>query len=182
MSSIYYGNGLDAFVESIYLQEEIDPSVSSLIHVNPDNPTYITGKVVIINMIDYSTDKIKLLVKNKCKVISRIVYDVDDIEINPYIIRPCFDVMWNGGNGVVDNLDEFLKNKIETLEWNVVFPDYKLYFPKVIYQKNYVKDSYGNLTYLGWISQQIGINVLEEDRTPFSNLDLIKTKKIDFIN
>lgn len=182
--SVYYGNGLDAFVESIYLQEEIDPSVSSSIHVNPDNPTYITGKIVIINMTDYPAEKINTLVKNKCKVISRVFYDISEIEINPYIIQPCFDVMWNGKEGDIDgdNLEELLKNRKEDLEWSMIFPDYKLYFPKIVYSnKNYVIDSFGNLTYLGWISQQLGINLLG-DNTPFKDLDLIKTKKIDFMS
>lgn len=98
MNSVYYGNGLDAFIEAIYLQEEIDPSVGSLIHVNPKNPTYITGKIVIINTADYSMDKIMTLVRNKCKVISRTSEpgECQGVEVCPYILRPCFDVIWNG--------------------------------------------------------------------------------------
>lgn len=181
MNYVYYGNGLDSFVESIYLQEEIDPSVSSLIHVNPVNPTYITGKIVILNTADYSMDKIKTLVRNKCKIISRVYYDAQDVEICPYILRPCFDISWNGREGKVNNLEKFLKNEDNDLEWSMIFPDYKLYFPKVIYpEKKYTVDSYGNLTFLGWISQQTGVNLIES--TPFQDLDLIKTKKIDFIN
>lgn len=179
MNSIYYGNGLDAFVESIYLQEEIDPSVSSMIHVNPNNPTYIIGKIVIINTADYSMDKIKTLEKNKCKVISRVYFDSEGVEVCPYILRPCFDIMWNGKSGKVDNLEKLLENEIEDLEWTMNFSEYKLYFPKIIYPKKLnTVDSYGNLTYLGWISQQVGENIV--DNTSFRDLDLIKTKKLDF--
>ena len=183
MNSVYYGNGLDAFIEAIYLQEEIDPSVGSLIHVNPKNPTYITGKIVIINTADYSMDKIMTLVRNKCKVISRTSEpgECQGVEVCPYILRPCFDVIWNGRTKKINThpeLDKFLEGNED--EWSMIFPDYKLYFPKLtIWDKKIVVDEYGNLTGLGWILQQTGVNLIEG--TPFNDLDLVKTKKLDFM-
>jgi hypothetical protein len=180
MNSVYYGNGLDAFIEAIYLQEEIDPSVGSLIHVNPKNPTYITGKIVIINTADYSMDKIMTLVRNKCKVISRTSEpgECQGVEVCPYILRPCFDVIWNGRMKEINThaeLDKFLEGDED--EWSMTFPDYKLYFPKLtIWDKKIVVDEYGNLTGLGWILQQTGVNLIEG--TPFNDLDLVKTKSL----
>lgn len=193
---IYYGgNSLDlwSIVESLYLEEEFDCSVSSNIHVNPENPTYLVGKIIIINSIDYDRNKIKVLKENRCKIISRVILqniEEDDFEISPYILRPCFDVLWNGielrvkDKKDLDNIlrKENIDNESSLDPWQLVLPDYKLYFPKIVYSIEEfnpgIVDNYGNLTWLGWLLQQVGQNI-KTDAT-FLDMDLIKTKKMDF--
>ena len=175
---IYCGNCSPPEIsEVIYLEEEFDVSVSSNIHVNPDNPTYVIGKIVIINSLLYPVENIRILQENRCKIISRIsIPEVEDLEVAPYILRPCFDIMWNGKE-VKDPKENWLDS--DKNFWEFIVPDYKLYFPKVItptYPEP-LKDEGDNFTWLGWLLQQVGQNIKED--TVFLDLDLMKTKKMD---
>ena len=165
-------------VEAIYPEEEFDPSVSSNIHVNPNNPTYLIDKTIILSSPSYPTEKIKILQRNRCKIISRVVIPgVDDIEISPYILRPCFEVLWNGQEISIDSWERFIDQEDDY--WLFKLPDYKLYFPKIIGGEvlEETKDEGGNLTWLGWLLHQVGQNIKED--SVFLNLDLLKTKKMD---
>lgn len=179
---IYFNDGnLCSIVEVIYLEEEFDLSVSSNIHINPENPTYLIGKTIIINTPLYSPDKIRVLRENRCKIISRVIIpevEDDSIEILPYILRPCFDVSWNGKEINIGNWNSFLEREED--EWSFSTSEYKLYFPKILkggdIQEPYT-DEGGNLSWLGWLLQQVGQNIRTD--TVFLDLDLLKTKKMD---
>ena len=181
---IYFDKiSLPVIVEAVYLEEEFDTSVSSNIHINPENPTYLIGKTVIINTPNYSIEKINILKKNRCKIISRVNIFSDSnnsIEISPYILRPCFNVLWNGQEIEINDWDNFLEEGCGD-SWLFKLPQYELYFPKIIGGKcietEPCTDGGGNLTWLGWLLQQVGVNIRED--TVFLDLDLLKTKKMD---
>lgn len=176
---IYHDGSLGCITEAIYLEEEFDVSVSSNIHVNPGNPTYLIGKTVILNTPRYREENIKILQENRCRIISRVVIPgVDDIDVFPYILRPCFDVLWNGQEIYIESWKSFEESDNES--YFLKLPDYKFYFPKITggeVLEDYT-DEGGNLTWLGWLLQQTGMNIKGD--TVFTDLDLIKTKKLDF--
>lgn len=187
---IYCGDtiALNSIIEAVYLSEDVSVKVAeSNIYVNPENPTYIINKVVIINFANYPLDKIKILLRNRCKVISRINLDYsvsnNEVEFQPYILRPCFDVMWNGKSYCINNISELEDIMSDNNNcWDVDFPDYRIFFPKLIVNddsiKSYLCDKYGNLTGIGWLLQQVGVNISKD--TMFNDLDIIKTKKLGF--
>ena len=171
---------LDRIIEAIYLEEEFDDRLSYCnIHVNPINPTYIIGKIVIINSTDYSKESISILRKNNCKIYYRVSLG-DNEKVNKYIIKPYFDIMWNGQEIVINTIEDL--NKVlenESGEWNISLPDYKLYFPKLYIDNSLgylLKDNFGNLSYLGWLLHQVGINQVSDSK--FKDLDIIKSKKV----
>jgi len=174
---IYY-EGLESIIECIYLSENINNKTSLCdIYVNPENIKFLTGKIIIINSCEYPEDNIKQLIDNGCHVISRVYFDIPEIEIQPYILKLNFNVMWNGK--LIDkfsNLDELFEDE----DCRFSIDDYKLYFPQINTNNINTKllDSYGNLTSLGWVLQQVGVNVKID--TPFSNLDVLKTGKVIF--
>lgn len=175
-----YLEGLESIAESIYLDENLDNrSGNCNIFVNPENIGYLVGKVVIINSPGYSEEKIEKLLENRCKIISRVKVSSkykSRIEFCPYILRICMGVSWNG----ID-LDDFPRTGLSTLFENELCSfstsDYVLHFPR-IHSKDNTIDVDGNLTAYGWILQQVGVNIKED--TPFTNLDIIKSKKIVF--
>lgn len=171
---------LPAIVECIYLKDElrVTDGTSDII-VNPQKLKYLTGKTVIINTIDYPLENINQLISNNCKIISRINLNDDRIIFQPYIMRICYDVMWNGD--ILDkyppevSVDSILSGESDFCRLKL--PDYKLFFPKIKKVNwDYCKDSYGNITWLGWILHQVGVNV--KDDTEFKDLDVVKTGKI----
>ena len=169
-------DGLNSIIESIYLGEEISNKLgNSTIFVNPGNVKYVIGKIVIINELNYPSEKIETLLNNNCKLISRVYIDNQNIELAPYILKLDFNIMWNGR--VLNNFDTM--NKI--LEEDDCAFDVSsgvLYFPKMSYIPREAVDEKGNLSSLGWVLQQTGVNIKED--TPFKNLDILKTKKIVF--
>jgi hypothetical protein len=169
-----YLEGLESIAESIYLDENLDNRAGNCnIFVNPDNIGYIVGKTIIINKLGYSEDKVRTLLKNNCRVISRIHLDVPGINFCPYILRLCSNIIWNGHD--LDYYSGELSKLLEEDLCSFSLDDYILYFPR-IYTSLGVTDIDGNLTSLGWILQQVGVNIKKD--TPFINLDLIKTRKI----
>lgn len=173
---------LDRVVEAIYLEEEFDNRLSYCnIHVNPINPTYIIGKTVIINSVDYPKENIEVLRKNNCKIYYRISLTKRE-KLYQYIDKPYFDIMWNGQEIVINNREELnnlLSNNSSLGDWNVSFPDYKLYFPKLFIKDkslhSLLMDEDGNLSYLGWLLYQVGLNLCN---SKFKDLDIIKSKKV----
>jgi hypothetical protein len=85
-------------------------------------------------------------------------------------------VRWNG----VDR-EEFPRIGLSTLfeedQCSFSTSDYVLHFPRIHSRKG-TTDEEGNLTALGWVLQQVGVNIKED--TPFVNLDIIKTGKVVF--
>lgn len=172
-----YLEGLESVVECIYLNDELDNKVSSCnVFVNPDNIKYLTGKTVIINVGDYPKEKIEQLLKNGCKVISRICCDIEGVEVRPYILRINPNVKWNGR--VVKDYSNFTDLLDETNDCEFSVDDYVLYFPKISsigIGDSRAMDSYGNLTAVGWVLQQVGVNLVGG---VFTDLDIVKTEKI----
>lgn len=172
-----YLEGLDSIIESLYLNEEFSNEIRNCdIFVNPGKVKYLIKKIVIINTCEYPIENITILAKNNCQIISRVFIDSPDVEIRPYILRICPEVMWNGR--IIKNpmkFGEVLESGL--CEFDV--EEFKLYFPK-LYNCSDIKpkDDYGNLSVLGWVLQQVGINVCT--KTPLTDLDLIKTQKIEF--
>ena len=169
-----YLDGLDSIIECMYLDDSInDRSTSCDVFINPDSIKYLTGKIVVINSCEYPESKLKTLIENRNKVISRVKFpDMEGISLNPYILKINKNIYWNG-----KILETWNKDSIwENLEFDM--SSYKIYFPKLKPVENEVKllDCDGNLSGLGWILQQVGINIIED--TPFKDLDIIKTGKI----
>lgn len=172
-----YLEGLNSIIESIYLGEELSNKVGNCdIFVNPENVKYLIGKIVIINISEYPGELIKQLIENRCKVISRVFIDNPEIEIRPYILRICPQVIWNGR---VIKEPMTLDNILECGYCEFDTDEFKLYFPKFYSCTNIApEDDYGNLSSLGWVLHQSGINIKKD--TPLLDLDVIKTRKIDF--
>jgi len=172
-----YFEGLYSIIECTYIKDSIgNKSGECDIFVNPASPYYIAGKLVIINRPDYSSESLKILVQNSNRIISRVIIPpgFPEISFQPYILRVDMDIMWNGR--------EYRKNEFKVDElldsgwWDFSMESYTLYFPKIYTPGIQVKDPPGNLTALGYASQQVGINVRED--TIFTNLDLVKCKKL----
>jgi len=172
-----YLEGLNSIIESIYLGEELSNKVGNCdIFVNPSNVKYLIGKIIIINIPEYPEEYINQLLENRCKVISRVFIDNSNIEIRPYILRICPQVVWNGR---VIKEPMTLDNILECGYCEFDVDEFKLYFPKFYScTDTAVEDNYGNLSSLGWVLHQSGINVKKD--TPLQDLDVIKTRKIDF--
>lgn len=172
---IFY-EGLESIIECIYLEESISNKLSECnIFVNPENIKYLIGKLVIINTVEYPVENIKLLLDNNCRVISRIHFDIDGIEVRPYILKLNFNIVWNGKyvSKFFDFNDLFLEDDCEfDIDKQI------LYFPKIDEHDLQIKttDNLGNLSVLGWVLQQVGVNIKTD--TPFCNIEIIKTKKV----
>ena len=168
-----YFSGLDSIIESVYLEDNIDNKVGSCdAFINPENVKYLTGKTIIINTCSYPDSNLDVLNSNGCHIISRIYNSRDDVEVQPYILRLNFGIMWNGKIiGQCSSLDSIFDQD------NCMYEDQILYFPKINNLTNLnPTDEYGNLTALGWALQQVGINIKKS--TVFENLDIIKTGKV----
>ena len=172
-----YLEGLDSVIESIYLGEELSNKVGNCnIFVNPENIKYIVGKIVIINSCEYPEEQIQQLLENKCHIISRVSRDNPGVEVRPYILRICPQVMWNGR--VIEE-PMTLNNILECGFCEFDTDEFKLYFPKFYRCSDHTpQDEFGNLSALGWVLQQVGINI--DTKTPLTDLDLIKTRKLEF--
>lgn len=174
-----YFSGLDSIIESVYLSSDLDNKIGGCdVFVNPINLKYLVGKVVILSDPDYPDSNIDVLSLNGCHIISRTYRSRDDIEVQPYILRLNFDAMWNGM--VIQDLGEL---ELDTLlDKDICRYDILkgvLYFPKIYKTGRYkTSDEYGNLSYLGWVLQQVGINIKQS--SVFSNLDILKTGKVMF--
>ena len=170
-----YFEGLESIIECIYLEDSISSRPNTCdIFVNPENITYMMGRTVIINSCEYPEDNIRTLVNNRCRVISRVYFGVPGIEVRPYILKLNDRIIWNGE--VLHKFSDF-SELLEEDYCKFDVRNYKLYFPKLygIASEINTVDDYGNLSCLGWVLQQVGINVKTD--TPFVNLDVIKTQK-----
>ena len=173
-----YLSGLDSIIESIYLGDLLSTTLGkSQIFINPDQIKYVTNKTIIITKTDYPFVNLLQLVDNGNKVISRVFFNFDKIEIQPYIIRINDKVQFNGRY-----VDEEKLNKADDLlikgygEYDE--SEHRLYLPKINMinsSSGLYMDQYNNLTGLGWAMQQVGINLKEG---PFTNLDVLKLKKV----
>lgn len=183
---IYFDDGesntLYSIIESIYLEERFSDRLSnSSILVCPENIKYVIGKTVIINNTEYPMEYIPGLLDNGCTIISRIdLTDQDSrIKFHPYIIRPDFGIMWNGMTLEISGLtkaSEITKELEDKIILDTSGRSYKLYFPKINkLPSDLLYDSKSNLTALGWLMHQVGINTCD---SKFNNLDLLKTKKL----
>lgn len=168
--------GLESIIECLYLEETINNRTANCnIFVNPESITYLMGRTVIINTCEYSKEDISTLVGNGCKVISRVYYDVPGINVCPYILKLNERIVWNGR--VLDKFMD-LGEILEEGYCDFDLDNYRLYFPKLIEftDDTKVQDDYGNLSCLGWVLQQVGVNI--KTNTPFVDLDVIKTRKV----
>jgi hypothetical protein len=174
-----YLSGLDSIIESIYLSDLISTQIGKAqIFVNPNQRLkYLTNKTIIITNNDYSVDYINQLVDGGNKVISRVYFNTDKVEIQPYIIRINDKIRFNGREITEDSIEKIddilLKGYGEYDE-----KEKRLYFPKIKIMDKETEpymDQYGNLTGLGWALHQVGVNMKEG---PLVNLDLLKLKKV----
>lgn len=177
-----YLDGLASIIESEYLNEGLSTRVAQCnIFVNPENIRYLVGKVVIISSTEYDSEvNVPVLLKNKCKVISRINTGLEGVSFQPYIMNINKGIQWNGK--IIEEQETL--NKILDDGWcEFDLSKYCLYFPKVRMDYNNhigpeTTDEEGNLTGYGWVLHQVGININPE--TPLRNLDILKTGKVLF--
>lgn len=175
-----YNSGLESVIEAIYLDEKLVPKIGKAnIEVNPSEASYAVGKTIILT--NNKCTNVDILIRNGNKVISRVKGYGDDVQFQPYIIRPNFNIFWNGE--VYECPREFSGDLDDIMEWlgaQDKFPvnyDEKvsLCFPKVTgILKDVLVGPEGNLTSLGWLLHQVGVNVGKT----FLDMDLLKTKKI----
>ena len=174
-------NGIDSFLEATYLEVPVSArGEERFIYVNPSAYHYLHGKVVIISNPDYPKERIEWLIKEGIKVIFRNVNEFS--EPDPYILRIEFGFMWNGdvlkcpeGLSFTEVLD-FIKKNCEVEPVGTELP-MRVFLPKVHgIPKEYLLDSSGNMTILGWAMHQVGINV--GNQFIYQDLDLYKTGKI----
>jgi hypothetical protein len=174
-------SGIDSFLEAAYLGIPVSArGEERFIYVNPTAYHYLYGNVVIISNPDYPKKNIDWLIENGIKVIFRNVNEYS--KPNPYILRIEFGVMWNGDvlscpkNLSFTEVLNFLKMNCEVEPVDTGLP-MKVFLPKIYdIPKEYLLDSSGNLTILGWSMHQVGINV--GNQFVYQDLDLYKTKKI----
>ena len=181
---IYFDDGenntLYSIIESIYLEEGFSNHLSkSSILVCPENIKYVINKTIIINNTEYSMEYISGLLDNGCTIISRIDLDDSRVIFQPYIIRPDFGIMWNGmtldAQGLTKS-SEIIKELEDKIILDTSEKTYKLYFPKIKGLSNeLLYDNRSNLTALGWLMHQVGINTCD---SKFTDLDLLKTRKL----
>ncbi len=176
-------NSLYSIIESIYLGEKSSDRLSnSGILVNPDRVNYISGKTVVINHLPYSMELCDILHSNGCSIISRIQLSEsrDYIKFQPYYIKPEFRIAWNGMTLDVKDLD--FPEIMESLEDSVILilsEQPEIYFPKLLnLRQDLVYDDSSNLTALGWLMHQVGLNT--DKGSKFQDMDLLKTKKMLF--
>lgn len=170
-------NTLNSIVEGIYLGDKFSDRLgNSNILVNPDHVHYISGKTIIINQPEYPEENFNILRENGCKIISRIKLSYSGYNFQPYIVHPEFGIMWNGMTIDVSGID--INNLLSYLENCIIFNSpHELYFPKLIgLDESLLIDSEDNLTSLGWLMHQVGINV--SSSSLFQDMDLLKTKKM----
>lgn len=178
-------SSLEAIVESCYLSETLTEKTGhAKIFINPRGTiNYIINKIVILGDLHTETSVINTLINNGNTIITRVY--IPGLNYQPYINRINFDVMWNGE--VITCPDSKKSNSRDILDWIWKEGDFshgckfgkkiKLYFPKIMgVDRTELVDTKGNLTTLGWLLQQVGINVDQE--TKYKDLDLMKTKKL----
>lgn len=183
---IYFNGNLDELSESIYLSDTISSGIlETNIFINPRESQikYLIGKIVIIDHPDYSEKNLEILRNNNCDIITR-VFISDRYKYEPFIMRFCTGIQWNGM--ILDGVSSSNSDDIEALvkdssRFDTEFSsDNKcsaLYYPKIKGIRNdLLLDRKGNLTGLGWLQQQVGVNVLSDEK--YSDLDLYKTKKV----
>lgn len=167
-----YLNALDSIIEAVYLEDSLSSKLGECkVLVNPENIKYITNRTIILSGIGYEEDKIDELLKNGCKVISRVYYNNPGVEVCPYILRINEKLVWNG-----KSILEYPGQRELLNSGDCEYKDGVLYFPRLYDPSLVLCDKYGNLTSLGWALQQVGMNIKKD--TEFINLDLIKTGKI----
>ena len=156
-SDCLFGIDLPSITESIYLgihRTEVPRDYNIL--VNPESTTYIIRKTVILNIFDYPEKSIKELLKNECRIISRVFINDPEIEYSPYLFRYSSRIVWNGEIGFSWSLDSGILH-ISKLGRNM------LRFGER-----------GESDYLGFLAHQVGIHVYPG---PYQDLDLVKIKK-----
>ena len=172
-----YFNGIESIIESTYLRESLGENIKeSGIFVNPENITYLTGKSVVITNPQYPFSAIKVLLKHRNIVISRVALEEEEGEegiiYNPYIVRPEWGMIWNG---------EVIREQVNTtgeLSDHVSYSPESLtcYFPKLLKTTIPLVDGRGNLTGIGWALHQVGLKI--SPMSAFQDLDVLKTKKM----
>jgi len=174
-------NTLYCISEGMYLGEKFsDRFGNSDILINPLSIKYVTGKCIIINQPNYPKENIDILRSNGGNtIISRVKLDYmpEDVEFDPYEIQVELSVMWNGMYICVNNLD--INEITQKLENSIIFSEDRteLYFPKLLnIKEELIRDSEGNITALGWLLHQVGINTAKN--SVFQDLDALKIQKI----
>jgi hypothetical protein len=160
--------GLDSVIESIYLEEKLtDLNRSTNILINPIDVTYVSGRIVIINHKSYPVHKLMKLIENKNEVYSRVNFNIEGINFKPYILRINDSIIPSGE--IIDISSEDLYDKVDHKFKNGI-----LYYPTPKYYYDYHLD--GNLTVLGYLLYQIGINLEILDDSIQKDLNIIKLK------
>jgi hypothetical protein len=161
--------GLDSIIESLYLRDGLTCTFKNCtIVVNPTS-SYVANKVVIINLMNYPSNKIDELLANNNTIISRFDTGDERITIDPYELRINESIIPLGKR--VDLLNEDTYDKVEHIFDD---KDNKLYYPKPVKCINYHHK--GNLTALGYLIYQLGYQIDEVITPRFKYLDIIKLK------
>lgn len=164
IGDVLFGVGLDSITESLYLDVPMTENIRAYnIIVNPENPTYIIRKTVIINSHEYPVKNIPKLLENECRIISRIYLgERDDIEYCPYFLRLIPEIVWNGE---IEDISDIFSS------WS--YYSGNLHFPKTN-SKEIWKGKRGESDFLGFLLHQVGVHVFPG---PYQDLDLVKINK-----
>lgn len=175
-----FADSLEALIESVYLGEKITTKRgSNPIYINPgEKNDYIVGKTIILTK-EVGKNIIGNLKSNMNTIISRVFYP--GTIYSPYITRINLKIQWNGLtiDYPKDILDPFKWIIDEDLTFTRIVDDKIEYigFPKILgIDENFLYDTEKNLTLLGWVLHQVGVNL--DKKTKYQDLDVLKTKKI----
>ena len=156
-SDCLFGIDLPSITESLYLDiKRTGVPREYNILVNPESTTYIIRKTVILNVFDYPEKSIKELLKNECRIISRVYINDPEIEYSPYLFRYNSNIVWNGETGFSWSYDSDV-----------------LHVSKINKEMIRIGDK-GESDYLGFLAHQVGVHVFPG---PYQDLDLVKIKK-----
>lgn len=170
---VILGSDLASIVEELYLgvsRTEVNRGYTTL--VNPSSVSYVIGKSIIINSLNYPRQKIMTLLENGCNVVSRVWLEDDimkSIRYCPYLIRANQRIMWSG-----ETIDTLGEEDLEYADVYYSFDSQTLFFPKVMSPRSCVGPK-GELNCIGYLLHQVGQNINEQ--TEIKDLDIVKTEK-----
>ena len=168
---VYFGfDFLAEIVEKFYLSKELTERMSeATVIVNPRDTKYIFGKTVIVNKLGIDPGLLQKLSEHNT-IIYRVKEETMYGEYHPYLDKYIPEIVWSGI--ILPSISGYS----ELTDW-YIYSDNFVSLPKITKPPLQIKDSEGNLDYLGFILYQTG-SINFPKGSIFSDLDVVKTGKV----